>query len=129
VRGHRAAHHHDPRHALGQRRVELERQRDIGQRPERDQQQAAGVLVREAQDRVGGVLCFGLAARRLIADVAESILAVDVSLHRAPHAAAGRRSRRTDRSSTPATSHSFSALATVWRRPTLPAAMVRPTTS
>src|SRR5688572_21322361 len=31
--------------------------------------------------------------------------------------------------STPATSHSFKALATVWRRPTLPAAMVRPTTS
>ena len=103
-----------PRDALRQRRIELQRQREVGQRPERDQQQPAGVRVRQAQDRQRRVLGFARRAaaahsrcrrsRRGRARSAASGAACSSGV--AQPAYTGTSSRRS-------TSHSFSALATV----------------
>ena len=51
VAGDRAAHHHQPRHPPRQGRVQLQRQRQVSQRRERDYEQAPGVFVRKPQQR------------------------------------------------------------------------------
>ena len=52
VGGDRPAHHHQPGHAPGQGRIQAQGQGQVGERPERDQQQAAGVFMGQAQDRL-----------------------------------------------------------------------------
>ena len=59
----------------GEAGIARQRQRDIGQRPERHQRQA-GRGVGEAQDRVDRVFALGRAARRRIAAIAEAVAAV-----------------------------------------------------
>ena len=78
VRGDRAAHDHEALDPLRQGRIELERQRDVGQRAERDQQQFAGVLVRQPQDRECGVLGLGRRASRRVPDIAEAVAPMHV---------------------------------------------------
>ena len=77
VRRHCPAHHDAAGEASRQGRVELQRQRQVGQRTERDQQQPARVLMRQAEDRECGVFGLGRACCWRIAGIAETIAAVD----------------------------------------------------
>lgn len=76
VAGDRPAHHHDALDALGQGRVQLQCQRQVGQRAKHHQHQFAGMLVRQAQDGQRSVLGLSLAARRRQVHVAVTITAV-----------------------------------------------------
>lgn len=73
VPGQRPAHHHQPRHPLRQGRIQRQRQRQIGQRTERHQQQLAGVFVRQAQDGQCSMLGLGSTPGRRQADIAETV--------------------------------------------------------
>ena len=79
VAGDRAAHHHEAGDPLRQRGIQLERQRDVGQRAQRDQHQPPRVCVGQAQDGQSRVFVLGLACGRREADVAEAILPVHIA--------------------------------------------------
>ena len=78
VRGHRAAHDDQACDATHQRRIQLQRERDVRQRAERDDDQSPGMFVREAKQRERRMLAFGHALRRFVLGVAEPIAAVHV---------------------------------------------------
>ena len=72
----RAAHHHAAADPLGKLGIALERERDIGERPERHEVKA-GLGLREAQDDVYGRLALGLALRGGVFVVAQAILPME----------------------------------------------------
>ena len=72
----RAAHHHAAADPLRELRIALERKRDVGERAERHQGEA-GLRLREAQDRVDGMLALGLALWRRIVAIAEAVFAME----------------------------------------------------
>ena len=91
VRADRTPHHHAAGDPLRQGRVELQRQRDVGQRAQRDQQQPASMLMRQPQDGQGGVFGLGLACRRRVAGIAKAIAAMHIGGVHARDAARARR--------------------------------------
>jgi hypothetical protein len=90
VGGDCAAHHYAAGDTRWQGGIELQRKGEIGQRTQRNQQQAAGVLVRQAQDRQGRVLLLRLPGGGFVTGVAEAI--VPVHIGRVPGAMQQRRS-------------------------------------
>ena len=78
VAGDRAAHDHEAADALRQARIELQGQGDVGQWPQRHQQQLAGVFVRKPQQRQRRVFGIGAARGWRMTDVAETVVAVHV---------------------------------------------------
>ncbi len=99
--GHRAAHDHELPHALRQRLIEPERQREIGQRRDAGNHEFARMFMRQPQHRMRGVLAFDAALRRRVAGVAETIVAVNERgigrrQHERPRRTGEHRRRRAD---------------------------------
>ena len=76
---HGASHHDQPCHARWQLRIETQRQREIGERPERDQREFPGAFPGEAHECRGRCLVGCLAERRKVAGIAESVAPVHMA--------------------------------------------------